>query len=76
MDRIVRETVAKHKKEMKEERRNNSPYMIQMRDLFKLSNEYFKKMVVDITRDDVFVSGTKWTNDLKVGQTLKIKLPS
>lgn len=75
MDRIARETVAKHKKEMLEERRNNSPYMIQMRDLFKQSNLYFNKMAADLMKENILLSGTKWTNSLKVGQALRIKLP-
>jgi len=76
MDRIARETVAKHKKEMMKERKQNSPYMKQMRELFSASNEYFNKIANELIKDVFYYDGSYWQKTGVIGSTLKIKLPS
>lgn len=70
-DRIVAETVNKHKEEMKKEKFDNSDFAKFSRLLFQQSNSYFEKMANELMKDNVFVSGTNWTK----GHVVKIKFP-
>lgn len=77
-DRIVAETVKKHKEEMKEEKEKakreafaNSTYGRLIAQTKEFSNSYIKQMIEDRNFD------TQWdAKDVKVGSVLKIRMPS
>lgn len=77
-DRIVSDAIKKQeiiKAEQDEFKRNNTPSMIKMREMFRVTNEMAKKWLIEDAKDKAFLFGSEWPTAMHVGTTLKIRLP-
>ncbi len=82
MDRIVadairrdKETEEERKKVLEQEKFKNSTYGKLIAVMNESMKNYTNKYAEEVMKDNIFMSGTQWHKDAKIGTTLKIRLP-
>lgn len=77
-DRIASDAVKRQemiKAEQDKFKRNNTPSMIKLREMFRVTNEMAKKWLIKDARYNEAIFGPEWPTTMHVGTTLKIRLP-